>query len=493
MKRVGVELDHRWAYIDTDTDTYKQLQDFWSFSVPGARFMPKVQDGVWDGRIRFLSRRKVRAGLFRATYLEAAETLDLVFDIKEHLNQEEFAEAPDVIDPKYDHQRRCVSAMCKAIPHGGGIVLAATSAGKTRIAAMLMYRMPERRFLFMVDQKNLLYQAQKELATALDTTVGVVGDSRFDPARLTCATVQTLKKHIGRPAFDEWLNTIDVVLVDEIHEQLSKGNLEVIDNIAPLAIFGLTATLEIKKKPVRYKAFALAGPVIFRFSIEEGMKKGVLQKGSVIQLVFDKVAEYRTSSAAEEYDMEVIENEQKHKAAYWLTHLLVDYHKRHVVQLVDRLEHLRRMGLQMHDVDYATMFGGVSKLQREESIDAFEDGVIKLMIANQVMKKGVSIKIIDAIIDMAERKSANDAIQKFGRGVRQHENQTPLLHIDFATARSNDPHYERDELSRAGKARARAFRAEHIPFYRVRVHSAKDALKAVSKLLKMQKEMVHGD
>lgn len=492
MKRVKVELDHRWAYIDTDLDTYKELQDFWSFSVPGAHFMAKVQDNLWDGKVRFLSRRKLRAGLFRATYVEAAEKVGVMFDITQHSIDEEFASALPVTDPKYIHQTECVSAMCKNVSNGGGIILAATSAGKTRIAAMFMHRMPDRKFLFIVDQKNLLYQAQKELAGALKTTVGVVGDSKFEPARLTVATIQTLKRHVDKQVFGAWLNSIDVVIVDEIHEQLSKGNLPILDSIAPMAVFGLTATLELGKKPVRYRAYALAGPVIFTFSIKEGMARGVLQRGTVLQLVFDKVDE-EASSSAEEYDLQVIGNKFKREAAYWIGKLLIEKFGRHVVMLVDRLEHLRNIGLRMTEFEYATMFGGVKKTQREESIEAFEDGSVQLMIANQVMKKGVSINIIDAIVDLAERKSRDDAIQKFGRGVRQHENQVPLLYIDFATARAADPANDFDNLSRAAKSRARAFRREELMFKKVQVHTIKEALLAVNKVLLAQKKEMNSN
>ncbi len=379
--------------------------------------------------------------------------------------------------------------MCKAVPLGGGIVLAATSAGKTRIAAMLMERMPERKFLFVVDQLNLLYQAQKDIAAYFKCRIGVVGESTFAPAQITIATIQTLSNHAKtRKDFATWMKSMDIVLVDELHEQLAKRTFKVMNVIEPLAVFGLTATLELGKKPVRYNAFAFAGPVIFTFTVKEGMDKGVLQKGVTLQLIFDR-QEFDAVDSKEDYEYQVMNNDLKHRAAYWITHYLVDRHKRHVIQLVDRLDHLHALDEMMHDVPHAVLYGSVKKDQRDDSVDAFEDSVLKLLIANKVMKKGVSINIIDAIIDMAEKKSKNDAIQKFGRGLRQHILQVPLLHIDFGTASDDETEYDFfNNLSRASKSRARAFRKEGIEFKRVRVHSIKEALRAVQLVVMRQEQ-----
>lgn len=487
MEQVDVVLDNRYAFITADYSVYEQLRDYWSFTVPGAIFMPKVRDGSWDGKIRLLSRNRLPAGLFRATYTEAAEKCEVVFRIRREPIEVEFLPGQPVTDPKYAFQFECVEKMCTATPLGGGIILAATSAGKTKICVDYAERAHDLRILFVVDQLNLLYQAQKEFADRMKCKIGIVGDSEFDPSRVTIATVQTLNAHCRKAAFKSWLQSLDVVIVDELHEQMAKRNFNVLHTIEPLATFGLTATLELGKKEIRYKAFAFAGPIIFQYSVAEGMKSGVLNQGAVLQLVFDEV-DWKSEDHWEEYDIQVIENNVKHEAARMITEHLVSK-GRHVVQMVARLNHLDTLREKMLPLKYATMWGGAKKERRERAVDRFEAGKIPLLIANQVMKKGVSINIIDVIIDMAERKSPNDAVQKFGRGVRRSDTGTPLFYVDFATrnhdvVRSNG-RVRKDELSRAAKARVRAFKAIHVPVRRIAIHSAEDALHAVKVMLKM--------
>jgi superfamily II DNA or RNA helicase len=483
---VQVTLDHRSAYITASAEMNEELRDFWSFSVPGAYFSDKVRDGIWDGRIRLYSRGRLPAGLFRATYADAAEHLNIQFDIQEDYPDVEFLPALPITDYKYAYQHECVDRMCDAVRRGGGIILAATSAGKTKISSDLMYRMPQQQFLFVVDQLNLLYQAQEEFASRLKCRIGVVGDSQFDPARVTVATIQTLSSHQRKSAFRKWFDNLDVIFVDELHEQMARRNFKLLHTIEPMAVFGLTATLELNKKPIRYNAFSFAGPVIFEFTVEEGMRTGVLNKGAVLQLVFDEV-DWNADDHREEYNVQVLENNVKHEAARRISVYLIK-HNRHVVQLVSRIAHLQTMTEKMGDIRHATLWGGTKKNRRERAVARFEAGKIPLLIANQVMKKGVSVNIIDAIIDLAEQKSRNDAVQKFGRGLRLSETGTPLLYIDFST-RSHDVVRGRDlrtdECSRAGKARAREFKKRNIPVRRIAVHSADDALLAVKKILRM--------
>ena len=41
--------------IDTDPSTEQELSDFFTFEVPGARFMPLYKNRMWDGKVRLFS------------------------------------------------------------------------------------------------------------------------------------------------------------------------------------------------------------------------------------------------------------------------------------------------------------------------------------------------------------------------------------------------------------------------------------------------------
>lgn len=470
---VRVTLRNRTAVIHASGEEYDRLSDFWSFSPKGLWYMPAYKQtkiikgqrevtakqierlkkrrplprarisflekelanldiklaGLWDGKIRLMKNHVVSSGLFRATWKEAEETCRVKFLLKKDRYTLRFKEGlPDAAE-QYRHQNECTRKMKAAIPRGGGIVLAATRSGKTAITARLFSKV-ECDCLFVVDQLDLLYQQKKELEDWLHEKVGVVGDSVFQPERVTVATIQTLNLYVHDDRFQKWFRGVDVMVVDELHEQMAKRNFKVLETISPVAVFGLTATLQLRQKEVRMKAFAFAGPVIFEFPIKEGVKRKVLTKGYALQLLF------RQNGAARDYRedliLQVVENDFKLQACEAVVQALIAL-DRHVVVLVDRVQHLQDVSDVLSCIPHETAYGKVKVDQRAEAKRLFEDEDIRLLVANKVFKKGITIKRIDAMIDMAEGKSKNDAVQKFGRGLGLCQGKNELIYVDFGT------------------------------------------------------------
>jgi superfamily II DNA or RNA helicase len=86
-----------------------------------------------------------------------------------------------------------------------------------------------------------------------------------------------------------------------------------------------------------------------------------------------------------------------------------------------------------------------------------------VIIASKVFKKGISINRLDLIIDAAGRKNREDAVQKFGRGVRRHKHKRGLIYLDISDTDYRDK--ERDEknpLAKAARRRKKALKAAGI-------------------------------
>ena len=47
--------DDVYLYVDADPDVLLELNDFFTFAVPGAQFTPQYRAKLWDGKIRLLS------------------------------------------------------------------------------------------------------------------------------------------------------------------------------------------------------------------------------------------------------------------------------------------------------------------------------------------------------------------------------------------------------------------------------------------------------
>lgn len=248
----------------------------------------------WDGKAKFIKNDRLSVGLFWATYREIEEKEKIKFKIHKSIRVPDLAKEKYWVksEGKYNFQNDCVDKIENAILRGrGGLVLNATGSGKTRIAAMTASRF-KCDFLFVVDQLNLLYQAQKDISKHLGEKVGFVGESKFKIRRFTVATRQTLALHINDEKFRRWFEHVKVLFIDEIHEMLAHSNFDIGKATNPCSIIGLTATLGLTKKPIRMKAYSLAGPVIYEYKVTRGMSEGVLSKGIVIQLIYNNKIEF---------------------------------------------------------------------------------------------------------------------------------------------------------------------------------------------------------
>jgi superfamily II DNA or RNA helicase len=133
--------------------------------------------------------------------------------------------------------------------------------------------------------------------------------------------------------------------------------------------------------------------------------------------------------------------------------------RHYTIILVQQITHLKALSRSLADIPHRIVFGKRKVEERIKAKSRFESGKIKLVIASTVFTKGVDIKRVDAIIDAAGLKSKNDAIQKFGRGVRLHEDKSGLLYFDIADI---DPDNPDNSFAKASKSRSRAFKGAGI-------------------------------
>ena len=220
----------------------------------------------------------------------------------------------------------------------------------------------------------------------------------------------------------------------------------VVQNIKPLAVYGLTATLKMSQKDVRLRAWGLAGPVIYEFPLKEGQSEGMLAEGVAVNVMFRN-----------EMDEEDMENES-HVKAYTDRIVTNDVRNRLIaamvkearergyftICLVTRVRHLQRLSTLLDDIPHRVVSGSfrgeqVDVKKRMLAKDKFEEGGIRVILANTVFKKGVNIKRVDVIIDAAAGSDSDDVIQKFGRGVRLHDEKSGLMYFDVSDFDTKNP------------------------------------------------------
>lgn len=402
-----------------------------------------------------MKRNRVPTGLFLAMKADIERDLNVKFDIKNHMVQVQFKPNGVVSDRAY--QNECVESMIEAGNNcGGGLVLSATGSGKTYLSGQFFSRL-KGNGCFIVDELTLLKQAQKELSDVLNEEVGEVGDSKFLPKRITVATSQTLHLHQDDPKFEDWVRSLQVNIIDEIHVCLNRRNVAIVEAIAPPVVFGLTATLELQKQHIRVRAYALAGPVCYEYPLTQGQEEGHLSQGVVVQVLTENDYDtevYTNKQYAQEYSDHIVYNASRNELICDLVREAV-YQGKFPIVLVERIKHLQLLSEMLKDIPHRVVCGDVKAEDRLLAKRKFEAGTIKLLLANKVFQKGVDIKKLDVVIDAGAMKSKNRAVQIFGRGIRLSEGKLGLLHFDISDVGGR--------FEKASKSRRSALMKRGIP------------------------------
>ena len=429
MHSIPVILTNRHAQFLCNAATQAKLREFYSYAVPGAEFSEMVSSGEWDGRRCMYARGRIAAGLFVGMW-KVARDAGFRFQVKDQrlpVQLSAYAVDPPGIRP---YQQEAVTAMLKA-SNMGGLVLCATGVGKTFLTGAYL-RHVVGYAVFCVDELTLLEQARRELEKVLQEKVGVVGRSEFKPARVTVATVQTLHLHRRDPKFLAWYNKVEVSVIDEIHVQLNRRNIDVVRIIKPKAVFGLTATLEMHKPNVAMEAMALTGPVVFRYSIQAGVAEGYLTQGRVVRVLFDDpTGKGWTGSPEAEYRLRITCNQSRNECITALAREGVKAGHR-VIVLADRIQHLKTLSRMLSDTPHRLLHGAYSHQERFAAKEAMDAGTLPLILASRIFSKGIDIRKVDVIVDAAAMSGHNGVIQKFGRGVRVAPQKENLLFIDIS-------------------------------------------------------------
>jgi superfamily II DNA or RNA helicase len=366
------------------------------------------------------------------------------------------------------YQEAAVKAMIAA-SNTGGLLLCATGSGKTRIAGEY-FACLKGSGCFIVDELALLEQSRRTIQQVIGEEVGIVGKSQFLPQRVTVATIQTLHKHRDKPEFRRWFKGLEVLIIDEIHLALNRRNIDIVQKIRPKAVFGLTATLELEKVHVQFPAQALAGPVLFTYSIEQGTAEGYLTAGVVTRVLFQDplkgiAPDYWTrvdgkrvriagGSRPADYRYRIVLNRARNDCIEELIREGMRRGKRAVV-MVEHRAHLQALSRRLKDIHHQVVCGAVKMEERLEAMRQMDAGKLPLILANRVFAKGVDIKSVNLILDATGQPGHNGVLQRYGRGTRKTKGKGGLIYLDIADL-GND-------FSFAARSRAQAFREIGCP------------------------------
>ena len=437
VKIEGLELSER-----------KALTKMFEYDVPGARFLPAVRLGRWNGKTSFFSiggssyvnlLPEILPFIDSRDYdieLEDLRTYSTTFNFSE-VSEETFKhknwpkghpiEGKPVVLRDYQ-----ISIINEFLKNPQSLQEIATGAGKTLITAALSYSIEEYgRSIVIVPNKSLVTQTEADYIN-LGLDVGVYfGDRKEYGKTHTICTWQSLNNMLKKTKagdaeveIGDFLEGVVCVMVDEVHmakaEALKELLTGVMSNI-PIR-WGLTGTIP-KDKFSSQSIFISLGNVINRLSASELQDRGVLSQCHVNIVQLQDGVEFPNYQSELKYLLS--DGKRLDKIAQ-----LVDKIKDsgNTLILVDRVaagkEIHNRLSELLRDfkTEYDVVFvsGDTDMDERQEQYDDVATATNKILICTYgVAAVGINVPRIFNLVLIESGKSFVRVIQSIGRGIRK--------------------------------------------------------------------------
>jgi superfamily II DNA or RNA helicase len=432
IKIEGLELDARRALVNA-----------FKYDVPGARYLPAVRLGRWDGKVSYFQLGGSTYVNLLPEIIPILEKFNYDVDLDDQRDYSNTFNFEQVTEQTFSHiawpkghpmegqpmQLRDyqVEVINNFLENPQCIQEIATGAGKTVITAALSNAVaPYGRTIVIVPNKSLVTQTEKDYVN-MQQDVGVYfGDRKEWGRQHTICTWQSLnvllkntKAGVGDCTIGEFLEDVVCVIVDEVHMAKADALKSLLTGVMariPLR-WGLTGT--VPKEPFEFQALKCSlGPVISQLSASELQDRGVLAQChvNVVQLVDH--AEFSNYQSELKFLLEDADRLST------IAKLIGQVNATgNTLVLVDRVaaghELVNLLGKQ------AVFVSGATKAKdRQDEYDLVAEATGKIIVATYgVAAVGINIPRIFNLVLVEPGKSFVRVIQSIGRGIRKAEDK----------------------------------------------------------------------
>ena len=432
IKIEGLELDAR-----------RSLVNAFKYDVPGARYLPAVRLGRWDGKVSYFQLGGSTYVNLLPEIIPILEKFNYDVDLDDQRDYSTTFEFEKVTEQTFSHiawgpghplegqpmelRDYQVEIINNFLENPQCIQEIATGAGKTVITAALSNAVtPYGRTIVIVPNKSLVTQTEKDYIN-MQQDVGVYfGDRKEWGRQHTICTWQSLnvllkntKNGVGDCTIGEFLKDVVCVIVDEVHMAKADALKSLLTGVMariPLR-WGLTGT--IPKEPYESQALKCSlGPVINQLSASELQDRGVLAQChvNVVQLVDH--AEFSNYQSELKF---LLEEPDRLKT---IAQLIAQVNATgNTLVLVDRVAAGHALVNLLGDI--AVFVSGATKAKaRQDEYDEVATSTGKIIVATYgVAAVGINLPRIFNLVLVEPGKSFVRVIQSIGRGIRKAEDK----------------------------------------------------------------------
>lgn len=303
-------------------------------------------------------------------------------------------------------------AVKKALKAGMGVLALPVGSGKTIIGLRIIYEL-NISSLIVVHTKELLYQWAENIEKVLGVEAGIIGDNNWIEKPVTVAMIQTLLSR----GVDKLQLPYAVVVFDECHRTSAAEKFYELGISLPQRFrFGLSATPWRRIRGEELKIEGVIGPIIYEVKAEDLIKEKFLAKPKFRIIEYESSMPPLAERYKELYEEIIMENEERNKAIVETAYKLAKQGHRVLID-VKRIEHGKILVEMLKQRGINAEFLSSKSPNRWEILEKFKNGEIKVLVST-LLKEGVDIPEISAIILAGGGKSDIMTIQTIGRALR---------------------------------------------------------------------------
>ena len=446
------KVNEVYLHLEVDSSLSRELADYFTFEVPGAKFMPTYRNRMWDGKIRLYSQQtgKIYSGLL--PYIkEFCLRNSIKYIIEEGIENDRNIIREDVgkfiisLQPQTKGEKLQVrdyqlNAVLHALRKHRCLILSPTASGKSLIIYTLvryynyLLKLTNKKILILVPTTSLVEQMYSDFIDYgwKDEYIHRIysGHERTTEKPVIVSTWQSLYKMPGK-----YFNDFGCVIGDEAHLFKAKSLTSILTKLKDCKFrHGFTGTLD-GTQTHRLVLEGLFGSVEKVISTKELIDKKTLAKLNIKCIVLKHSEEncknMKGIPYAEEINYLVLQPNRNN----FICNLCNTLTGNTLVlfQLVEK--HGMVLHSMMKDFDRKVFFvyGGTDTKTREDIRAITEKEKDAIIIASYgTFSTGINIKNLHNIVFSSPSKSRIRVLQSIGRGLRTSTTKDSITVFDIS-------------------------------------------------------------
>ena len=472
--------DEVYLTIDAESDIRRELSEFFTFEVPGYKFMPQYRNRYWDGKIRLFKYAKGEIYYGLLPYVKKFcedNNIQVITKIKENnkpldkIECAKFCKALNIPLQIRDYQ---FNAFYHAIQEDRCLLLSPTASGKSLIAYLILrfqlLRLKERKankVLIIVPTTSLVEQLYKDFRDYGYNVKHIhriyQGHEKDTTKRVVISTWQSVYKLPKK-----WFADFGVVIGDEAHLFKSQSLTTIMTKMTNCKYrIGMTGTLD-GSKTHKLVLEGLFGAVNRVAQTTDLIEKKQLAKFKIHCLILQHGKNARDYLKDKTYQEEMDYLCASKSRNNYIKNLCVGLQGNTLClfQYVEKHGKVLEELIRLKDPERKVFFvyGGVNADEREEIRAITEKSDSAIIVASYgTFSTGINIRNLHNIVFSSPSKSRIRNLQSIGRGLRLGDKKVNATLYDI----SDDlTHSERKNYTlNHFMERVKIYTTEHFPYH----------------------------